>query len=117
MPRRKKEATPQQTPLERIRELIDEKVRLRGEARLAEHDLTREIVALAAEARKHEEPMAALAERMQVMDLETRELRPITRQAVDNAIAFHEGRRTPKTTRASRRRREPAGHINAEALR
>lgn len=105
------------TPLERLLELIDDKVHARGQAVLAELDATEEITRLAAEARRKGALMSDLSQRVKVMDRRERVLRPVTRQAVDTLIAVHEGRRPARTTRASRRRREPAaGKLNLEAL-
>lgn len=103
------------TPLERLLELIDERVKARGEAVIAELDATEEITKLASEARRKGATMSELTQRVQRMDKHDRELRPVTRQAIDTMIAVHEKRRPARTTRASRRRRE-AGKINVDAL-
>lgn len=119
MPARKKKTEDQ--PLERILELIDEQVKARGEAALAELDATDRIAELTSEARRKGATMPQLAERVKRMDKNDRKLKPVTRQALDNMLAVHEGRREARTTRASRRRRnaEPAagGGVNLEALR
>lgn len=118
MPRKKKADNElENMPLERILEVIDAKVQARGEAVLARVDLSREIAQLVSEARRQGATMPELAARVKKMDVKERKLKPVTRQAIDTRLAVHEDRREPRTTRASRRRREPAGTINAEALR
>jgi hypothetical protein len=83
---------------------------------VTELDATEEITRLAAEARRQGASMSELTQRVQRLDRNDRKLVPVTRQAIDNMIAVHEKRRPARTTRASRRRREPAGQLNAEAL-
>src|SRR4051812_15067638 len=112
MPRKKKEVP----PLERVLELIDEQVKARGAAVVAELDATDEITRLATEARRQGPSMSELTQRVRRMARKARKLAPVTRQAIDNMIAVHENRRPARTTRASRRKREPAGQLNAEAL-
>jgi hypothetical protein len=105
------------TPLERLLELIDEKVQARGQSVIAELDATEEITKLASEARRKGATMSELTQHVKRMDRSDRTLKPVTRQAIDMMIAVHEQRRPARTTRASRRRREePVGRINAEAL-
>lgn len=104
------------TALDRIFELIDEKVKAAGQHVLAAHDLNEEITRLTSEARRQGATMPELAMRVQKMDVTDRKLKPVTRQAVDTRIAIHEGRREPRTTRASRRPREAAGMINTSAF-
>lgn len=106
-------------PLERILGLIDKQVAARGKAVLAEVDASAEIARLTSEARRKGATMAQLTERIKRMDKKERVLKPITRQAIDIILATYEKRRPPRTTRASRRRREPAepaGKLNPEAL-
>jgi hypothetical protein len=110
--RKKKEAP----PLERVLELIDEKVKEAGDHTLAAHDLNDEITKLASEARRQGASMSELTQRVRKMDVKDRALKPVPRQAVDNRLAVHENRRPARTTRASRRKREPAGQLNAAAL-
>lgn len=116
MPPRKKKT--EDTPLEKLLELIDERVKARGDAVIAELDATEEITRLATEARRKGATMSELTRRVQRMDKRERVLKSVTRQAIDTMIAVHEERRPAKTTRASRRRRveEPAGKLNQEAL-
>lgn len=104
--------------LERILELLDEKVKARGAAVLAVEDTSAEIARLASEARRHGVTMPELTKHVQTMDKRTRKLRTVSRQQVDNMLAAHEQRRDPRTTRASRRRREstPAGSLNTAAF-
>jgi hypothetical protein len=111
-------ATKEEQALEKILKLIDKNVAKRGKAVLDEVDASAEIARLSSEARKKGAPMTQLAERVQRMDKKERELKPVTRQAIDVMLATYEERRPPRTTRASRRRRdvEPAGQINADAL-
>jgi hypothetical protein len=113
MPRQKKE----EMPLDRVLALIDEKVKKAGRHTLAAHDLNEEITPLVSEARRQGATMPELAARVQRMDVKTRKLKPVTRQAIDTRLAVHEERRPARTTRASRRPREAAGTINSEALR
>jgi hypothetical protein len=116
MARRK---TAEDQPLERVLELIDEKVKARGEAVVAELEATDEIARLTSEARRKGASMVELSRRVQRLDKRERTLKPVTRQALDTMLATFEKRREPRTTRASRRRREPAeaaAGINLEAL-
>lgn len=113
--------TPSPTALERILAQLDDKVIERGDAVIAELELSNDIARLASEARKHGAQMTELARRIQRMDKHKRELVPVTRQAVDTMLATFEQRREPRTTRASRRRRDsngtpPAGTLNMDAL-
>jgi hypothetical protein len=107
-----------QNPMEKLLKALDKQVARRGKAVLEEVDASAEIARLASEARRQGAPMTQLAERVQRMDKKERELKPVTRQAIDVMLATYEERRPPRTTRASRRRRdvEPAGQINADAL-
>lgn len=116
MARKKKED--QDQPLERLLELIDAQVAKRGQAQLVELDTSAEIARLTSEARRKGASMTTLTERVRRVDKKTRKLKPVTRQALDVMLATFEQRREPRTTRASRRRRaaEPAGRLNAEAL-
>lgn len=109
------------TPLERILAQLDDKVTERGQAEQAELDLTEEIARLASDARKHGAQMTELARRIKRLNRKTLELESVTRQAVDTMLATYEQRREPRTTRASRRRRDsngtpPAGTLNMDAL-
>jgi hypothetical protein len=103
MPRGKKDED--HTP-ERLLELIDEQAKVRGAAVIAELDATARIAELASEARRKGATMADLRLRVQRMDKKERKLTPVTRQALDTMLAVHEERREPRTTRASRRRRD-----------
>lgn len=111
---------PAETTPERLLELLDELVARRGDAVLAVEDTTAEIARVASEARKKGVEMKTLVAHIKKMDRGTRELTSVTRQAVDTMLAVHDQRREPRTTRASRRRREepaPAGGtLNVEAL-
>lgn len=118
MPRGKKT---EDQPLERLLQLIDEAVQARGRAVLAEVDATAKIAELTAEARRKGAPMTGadgLTQHVQRMDKSTRKLTPVTRQALDTMLAVHDGRREPRTTRASRRRRETttSGTLNTEVF-
>jgi len=111
---------PRKDPIERLLAQIDKQVAARGKAVLAEVDASAEIARLTSEARKQGVSMNALTERVQRMDRKERELKPVSRQALDIMLATFEERREPRTTRASRKRRtpaEPAGKLNQEALR
>jgi len=107
------------TPLEKLLSQVDKHVEARGKAVLAEVDATAEIARLTSEARKQGASMPELTQHVRRMDRKTRQLVPVTRQAIDIMLATFEERRKPRTTRASRKRRtaEPAGKINADALR
>jgi hypothetical protein len=104
--------------LEKILANIDKQVTARGKAVLAEVDASAEIARLTSAARKQGATMAQLTERVKRMDKKERKLKPVTRQALDIMLATFEQRREPRTTRASRKRRtpEPAGTLNAAAL-
>lgn len=110
---------PEETPLERLLELLDEQVKARHDHALAERAATAEIVRLSAEARAKGATMPQLLEHVKRVDKEGN-LVAMTRQNLDNMLAVHDQRREPRTTRASRRRREesaPAGGtLNVEAL-
>jgi hypothetical protein len=110
--------TKKEEPLEKIFKLIDKEVEKRGKAVLVDVDTSAEIARLSSEARKQGASMAQITERVRRMDKKERVLKPVTRQAIDIMLATFEQRREPRTTRASRRRRdvEPAGQINADAL-
>lgn len=112
-------ATKERTPAA-ILKAIDKEVEARGKAVLAELDHTAKITQLVSEARRAGVAMSELTQHVQRMDKRERELKPITRQAIDTMVAVHEQRRPARTTRASRRRREPksepAGKINTDAL-
>jgi hypothetical protein len=112
-------ARQKEDPLTKILRELDKKVDQRGKAVLADVDLSADIVRLASQARKHGATMPELAARVKRMDRKERVLKPITRQAMDAAMAVKENRRPARTTRESRKRRppKPAGTINAEALR
>jgi hypothetical protein len=114
----KRKTTKKDTPVEKLLELIDEQVKLRGDAVLAIEDTTAKIAELASEARRKGAPMVDLVKHVQRMDKNDRKLKPVTRQAVDTMLAVHERRRPPKTTRASRRKSDPeqAGSLNLDAL-
>jgi hypothetical protein len=114
MPRKKKEGA---TPLERSLELLDEKVKAQCAAELKAHDLANEVTKLISETRRHGAAMSELTSRVKRMDVKERKAKPVTRQAVHARISVAEGHLPARTTRASRRRREPVGTINAEALR
>lgn len=101
---------------QRFRKLFDARVAERADAVRAELEATRNIAALCVDARREGVAMARLAEWVRVLDVKTDELRPVTRQAVDNLVAAYEGR-----TRQPRRRRgapetngrTPSGAINS----
>lgn len=117
MPRRKKTQDEDQ-PLERVLELLDAKVEERGKAVLAELEATTEIARLTSEARRKGATMAQLTQHVKRMDRRQRKLVSVTRQALDVMLATFEERREPRTTRASRRRRDPevGAGINAEVF-
>lgn len=120
MPRKRVEEVEVERPIERLLELIDEQVQERGKAALAVEDANTRITELASEARRQGATMPELARRVKRMDTKERVLKPVTRQALDTMLAVYEKRREPRTTRASRRRREPgetpAGRINLKAF-
>jgi len=121
MPRKRKATEEElERPAERILELLDEKVKLRGKAVLIEADASAEIARLTSEARRKGVSMAELTRHVQRMDKRERKLKPVTRQALDTMLATFEQRREPRTTRASRRRRESeavaTGNLNVEAF-
>lgn len=120
MATRKKKETEDQ-PLERLLELIDQAVEARGTHVKADVQLTERIAELTSEARRKGASMPQLTKHVRRMDRRDLELKPVTRQALDNMLAVHEGRREPRTTRASRRRRRrdanPGGGVNLDALR
>jgi hypothetical protein len=110
---------PDDEALARVLELIDERVKARADAVMAELKASDEIMRLVAEARRKGAIMPDLARRVKRVDRGDRKLKSISRQALDLALAQHEGRRSARTTRASRRRREPAaagGSLNLDAL-
>ena len=114
MATRKKKA--EETPLERLLELIDEQVKARHEATLAERAATAEIARLSSEARNKGATMVELTQHVKRVEKDGK-LKSVTRQALDTMLAVHEERRAPRTTRASRRRRDveaPAGQLNTE---
>jgi hypothetical protein len=115
MPRKKKI---EEHSDERLLELLDEAVALRGKAELAVLDASSEIARLASEARRKGVTMAELTKHVKRMDTRDRKLKQVTRQAVDVMLATYEERREPRTTRESRRRRESvaAGTLNADAF-
>ena len=115
MPRKKKN---EEQPLERLLELIDEQVEIRGKAELIEADASARIAELVSEARRRGCPMPELTQRVKRMDKKERVLKPVSRQALDTTIAVHEKRRPARTTRASRRRQDDVGGVlDVEALR
>jgi hypothetical protein len=103
-------------PLERVLELIDEKVEQRAQHERSEIVLTASIAELAEEARRHGATMPQLTQHVRRLDRSSGEVRPITRQALAVMLARKDGR--ARTTRESRRRRdaEPAGRVNMDAL-
>jgi hypothetical protein len=104
--------------IEQILKLIDRQVKIRGDAERKEMEATERIAQLASEARRSGASMKLITKRIKRLDHSSGELKPVTRQAADTMIAVIEGRREPRTTRASRRRREEvaAGHINHDAF-
>lgn len=94
---------------------LDEAVRRRADHARAEQEETVAIAALCVELRKHQTPMALLAEHVKVVGKEPdSELRPVSRQAVDQLVAHYENRE-----RRPRRRREthsPNGAIRLAAF-
>lgn len=96
----------------RFRRLLDEQVKVRAEAVRQEREATRAIASLCVDARREGVTMAHLAAWVKVLDPKTDELRSISRQAVDQLVAAHEGR-----DRAPRRRgRARTGGIKMEAF-
>jgi hypothetical protein len=118
MARQRKTQDPEDLDLERVLELLDARVLSRRDHVLAELDDTAEIVHLAEVARTKGATMVDLAQRVKRVDRRTRELVPVTRQALDTMLATGTGRREARTTRASRRRREPVtgGQLNADVF-
>lgn len=106
---------PDAMPVDRILKLIDTKVTAQGKHLLAAEDLTGEITNLAIAARKHGVSAAELTKHIKRMDKNTRKMVPMTRQAIDLRLGVAEGRREPRTTRASRQPK-PAGQVDASAL-
>lgn len=81
----------------RFKRSIGEKVAARADAVKIERELTESIAQLCIEARREGVVMARLAEWVKVVDPKTGELRSISRQAVDQLVAAHEGRdRAPR---------------------
>lgn len=109
--------------LEQLLAALDAKVAERGKHELAALDATPEIVRLAAEARRHGATMPELAKRIKRLDKRDRELRSISRQALDVMLSKLDGGQNDRTKRAPRRRREAdssssvaGGRVNVEAL-
>lgn len=101
---RKKQA---EDSLERIFELIDERVVSRGQHVLGQLDDTEAIVDLVERARNKGATMPDLAKRVKRMDKASRKLGPITRQALDAMLnADHDTSRRDARTEESRRRAE-----------
>jgi hypothetical protein len=104
----------------RLLKALDKEVAERGKAELASADSSAKIVKLASELRNHGVSQAEVTKHVQVMDLKTRKLRPISRQALYLMTATYEGRLKAKTTRAARRGQEESSSspcLNAEAFR
>jgi hypothetical protein len=119
MPRgKKKEAEQVEETPDRLLELIDEQVQERLRATLAERAATKRITELASEARRKGKTQAEVAAHVQRVT-DDGKLAPISRQALGVMVAVHDERVEPRTTRASRRRREQqaVGTLNIEALR
>lgn len=109
MPSRNDDLTPEE---ERYREKLETLSAERAAAVKREREITLEIATLAVDARRDQIRMRMLAQWIKVADKEG-ELRPVTRQAVDNMIAAHEGRdrqhRRPRPRRSS-------GGVNSAAF-
>lgn len=96
--------------------LIAEQVAARAAAAREEQELTRNIAALCIEARHEGVIMARLAEWVKVVDPKTGALRSVTRQAVDQLVAAHEGRERAPRRKKPKAETNGAGAINMEAF-
>ena len=117
-PRKKK--APAEEPLERVLELIDEEVKARAGAVLRELEATDKLRDLVAQARNKGATMPDLARRVQRLDRSSRQLVPITRQALDAMLnAEHDTSKRDERTAESRRRAEKmhAFHVQGHSLR
>jgi prophage DNA circulation protein len=99
---------------------LEEQVAKRLEALRAEVEAFDEIARLASELRKAGVEQSMLTQTIKRFDRSSREIKSITRQALDEMVAKYEGRSSSRTPRPSRRRRrgaKPSGGVNLEALR
>lgn len=102
----------------RLLNALDKEVAKRGQARLAEVDSTAKITKMAVELRQHGVTQEVVAQHVQVMDVKTRTLRPITRQGLYLMMDSYKEKLEPKATPAARRREEDSSPgLNAEAFR
>lgn len=93
---------------DRIAKAITERVKERIAHEKAARAATAEIAALCVEGRTADITMSRLAELVQVYDPKKDEVRSVTRQAVDQLVAAHEGRERAPRKRGKKNQASPA---------